>query len=118
MQFEYQHKVGTDYATVTFPSIKPKDVALLRLRDSFNTLGGKMGNNFQTWTFPSFITPQILKEVIRNTCFVCGGLMKDGEAIVDHKYVYTDAGKELWKNSKFAKKINVRKCTVCGHSHI
>jgi len=83
----------------------------------FERIGGKAVEHAGNWVFPAFVTRPLIEEIIRNTCFECGGLMKNGEAIVDHKYVYTDAGKELWKNSEFAKKINVRKCTSCGHSH-
>ena len=123
MQFEMNHKVGTDYSTVNFEATVKFEATLKFdvfeiLIHHFERLGGIMvGPKASNWTFPKHITSEVLQEVIRNTCFVCGGLMEDGVAIVDHKYVQTDAGKELWKNSKFAKQVSVRKCTVCGHSH-
>ena len=97
MKFEMNHKVGTDYSTVKFNGnyltidYKVRD----KLIRSFQRLGGEIteGGN---WVFPSFITSEVIKEVIHNTCFVCGGLMKDHEYHTDHI---------------------LRKCSSCGHSH-
>ncbi len=118
MQFTLDHKVGTDYVTVTL-SGKVSPLIWCEFFTKLQYLGGKQAVEGQSdiWLLPTFVTAQIIQEIIHNTCFVCGGLMKDSTAIVDHKFVYTDAGKELWKNSKFAKQVLVRKCQSCGHSH-
>lgn len=94
MQFEMS--VGTDYSTVTFKTFGHANMKIV-----FERLGGKMtDNSYLNWLFPSFITSEVLEEVIRNTCFVCGGLMKDDLKDVNHIAA-----------------IPIRKCTVCGHSH-
>lgn len=121
MQFEYRHKIGTDYSTVTFTGhlYRLPEKAHKSLMNVLEKMGGVVDHEINSceFRFPSFISSLVIAQVIRNTCFVCGGLMKDSTAIVDHKFVYTDAGKELWKNSEFAKQVLVRKCQSCGHSH-
>ena len=71
--------------------------------------------------FPSFITSQVLQEVIHNTCFVCGGLMKDSTAFKNQDVVEVPNGltmtSHVFKGAGEARQIKVRKCTVCGHSH-
>lgn len=118
---KFEMNIGTDYSTVTFTGhlYRLPEKAHKSLMNVFEKMGGVVDHEINSceFRFPSFISSLVIAQVIHNTCFVCGELMKEGEAIVDHKYVYTDAGKELWKNSEFAKRINVRKCTVCGHSH-
>lgn len=107
MQFEMNHKVGTDYSTVTFSKVKLE--ALQNVGLVFLRLGGKRIEDsipsLEDWvfTFPSFITSQVLEEVIHNTCFVCGGLMKD------------DYHEEMKDSIKYSTAI--RKCISCGHSH-
>lgn len=106
MQFEIQ--LGTDYSTVKFTgnylSIN------YQVRDKFiryfQRIGGEIteGGN---WIFPKHITSEVIQEVIHNTCFVCGGLMKDGT-----KEVKTREGK---RTDLFF--VKVRRCSSCGHSH-
>lgn len=96
MQFEMNHKVGTDYSTVNFEATLKLNVFEI-LINHFERLGGIMvGPKASNWTFPKHITSEVLQEVIRNTCFVCGGLMKDDSQYEDKKF---------------------RKCSSCGHSH-
>lgn len=96
MQFEMNHKVGTDYSTVILQGHLSAKV-LESMFSVFDKLGGEsIENTWDKWIFPSFITSEVIEEVIRNTCFVCGGLMKDEEYHSDHV---------------------LRKCTSCGHSH-
>ncbi len=100
MQFTIN--IGTDYSTVKFTAgiyntIKFKLPVIESFENSFSRLGGIfLPEEEYVWKFPSFITSQVLQEVIHNTCFVCGGLMKDYEYHSDHI---------------------VRKCQSCGHSH-
>lgn len=73
----------------------------------------------------SFVTSQVIQEIIRNTCFKCGGLMKDGQAIQNGKLlvssydsaVGTYQGVIEYPDVNNHSVIKVRKCTVCGHSH-
>lgn len=104
MQFEINHKVGTDYLTVTFLTSQSFDF-WASFANSLKVIGGEPQTTLRTWKFPSFITSQVITEIIHNTCFVCGGLMKDEEITV--KVPNTFRG-NLTKT---------RKCTVCGHSH-
>lgn len=126
MQFEMNPQIGTDYSTVKF---KGNYLSIdYRVRDKFiryfQRIGGELtaGGN---WTFPKHITSEVLSEVIHNTCFVCGGLMKDGQAIQEGKvYVSSyDSAMETYQgqieypNPNDSKVIKVRKCSSCGHSH-
>lgn len=119
MQFEMS--VGTDYSTVTFKTFGHANMKIV-----FERLGGKMtDNSYLNWLFPSFITSEVIQEVIHNTCFVCGGLMKDGTAIQNGKILVSsyDSAVDTYEgeieypdaNNHFV--IKVRKCTSCGHSH-
>lgn len=129
MQFEMNHKVGTDYSTVkfdarNFDTIKFKLSVIESFENSFSRLGGKFQDDY-SWKFPAFITSEVIQEIIRNTCFVCGGLMQDGIAVVNHKItvesfdsaVDTYEGTIEYPDTKSLKQISVRKCTACGHSH-
>lgn len=126
MQFEMQHQVGTDYSTVKFTGNYLTIPILTRdkMIRYFQRLGGIItpaGN----WEFPSFITSEVLKEIIHNTCFVCGGLMSDGQAIQEGKmYVKsydtvtnTYQGEIEYPNPQDSRVVRVRKCQSCGHSH-
>ena len=101
MQFEMQ--VGTDYSTVKFHSWNVRPSAVENILNSLHKLGGKYLREQDHWTFPSFITSQVLEEVIHNTCYVCGGLMKD------------DYRKKIEGTIKY--NTVIRKCSSCGHSH-
>ena len=118
MQFEIN--VGTDYSTVRFTAnvVTLKLLNIEKLKETLARIGGKFQNDY-SWTFPSFITSQVLQEVIRNTCFVCGGLMKDGTAMVDQEFEFEHDvyGTVKQQVPGYAKQIKVRKCSSCGHSH-
>lgn len=119
MQFEMNHKVGTDYSTVNFEATLKLNVFEILIHH-FERLGGIMvGPKASDWTFPSYITSEVIQEVIHNTCFVCGGLMKDGIAMVDQEFEFEHDiyGTVTQQVPGYAKQIKVRKCTACGHSH-
>lgn len=101
MKFEIQ--VGTDYSTVRFHPHNVKGMALLSIIETLMRIGGEMGDTVSDWTFPMWTTRHTINQVIRNTCFVCGGLMKD----------------DYHEETKGAIKFNtaIRKCSSCGHSH-
>lgn len=131
MQFEMNHKIGTDYSTVKFTAgiydtIKFKLPVIESFETSFSRLGGIFcPDEGYVWKFPSFIASQVLQEVIHNTCFVCGGLMKNGQAIQEGKMFVSsyDSGVDTYQvqieypNPNDSKVIKVRKCSACGHSH-
>lgn len=123
MQFEMNHKAGADYSTVTFAHHFPTEgPAIKKLEKLFYKLGGDFQPNVDKeyrWTFPSFITSQVIEQVIHNTCFVCGGLMKNSTAMVDQELEFDHDiyGIVTQKVPGYAKQIKVRKCTACGHSH-
>ena len=103
MQFEYSHKIGTDYATVTFGGqfLRFKPVVAQALISKFEKLGGEFEtDNYCICRFEKHITVEMIKKAIHNTCYECGGLMKDDLKDVNHIAA-----------------IPIRKCTVCGHSH-
>ena len=119
MQFE--HKVGTDYVTVNFYSInKLKEESRIKLYEVLNKLGMTFGKGDEI-RFPKHITSKVLEEVIRNTCFVCGGLMKDSTAFKNQDIIEIPNGlsmtSHVYSNAGEAKQIKVRKCSSCGHSH-
>lgn len=117
MQFTFDSYIGENFNRCYFNSDNFRFKVIESFEISFERVGGQFNPEMGCWTFPKNVHSHIIELIIHNTCFECGGLMKDGEAIVDHEYLYTDAGKELWRDCKFSKKIKVRKCTVCGHSH-
>ena len=94
-------------------------------RDTFSAVKGNVivlfGPKASDWTFPSYITSEVIQEVIRNTCFVCGGLMKDSTAFKNQDIIEIPNGlsmtSHVYSNAGEAKQIKVRKCSSCGHSH-
>lgn len=118
---KFQMIVGTDYSTVNFEATLKLDV-FEKLIHHFERLGGVMiGPKASDWTFPSYITSEVIQEVIRNTCFVCGGLMKDSTAFKNQDIIEIPNGlsmtSHVYSNAGEAKQIKVRKCSSCGHSH-
>lgn len=102
MQFNYQERIGKDFCLVTFTGFNISKVAAKeKLFENLHIIGGQQTHFELEWIFPNFITSKVIERVIANTCFVCGGLMKDS--------------KENRKDS--VNPILVRKCTKCGHSH-
>lgn len=126
MQFEMNHKIGTDYSTVRFTAniVTLKLLNIGRLKEALARIGGQFQEDY-SWRFPLCITSEVLSEVIHNTCFVCGGLMKNGQAIQEGKMfvssydsgVDTYQGQIEYPNPNDSKVIKVRKCSACGHSH-
>lgn len=124
MQFEIYHKIGTDYSTVKFNSNNFKYLVTESFETSFERIGGIFNGDENYWTFPSFVTSQIIQEIIHNTCFVCGGLMKDDAIAYQNTLVsFNDFGNDAGqigttqsRCGKAALKV-VRKCSSCGHSH-
>ena len=125
MQFEINHNVTEKVCKVTF--INPHKIGRFgwtQLDETFKYLGANQCDD-ASYLFPSFITSQVIQEIINNTCFVCGGLMKDGIAIVNNKIVVesfdsiadTYEGTIEYLDNTSVKQITVRKCTSCGHSH-
>lgn len=112
MQFELNHKIGTQQTEVTFTGqlYRFKPSVTKALVGAFEKLGGQVDHEINSckYFFPMFVTSEIIEEIIRNTCFECGGLMKDEIQFVNLKL----------KNKKTDTiQINVRRCTICGHSH-
>lgn len=101
MQFEINHNVTEKVCKVTF--INPHKIGRFgwtQLNETFEYLGANQCDD-ASYLFPSFITSQVIQEIIHNTCFVCGGLMQDSEV----------------QNGGISPAIKVRKCSSCGHSH-
>ncbi len=119
MQFEIQ--LRTDYSTVTFYNVKVKWDVIAQMMSWFERLGGTLIET-NVYQFPSFITSEVIQEVIHNTCFVCGGLMKDGQAIQNGVVkVYGENERSIcytpYVDPTNHSLIKVRKCSSCGHSH-
>ena len=124
MQFTYQQQIGKDTVNVEFLSSQKADV-WYTLIDSFKRIGGKPQKLLKDWIFPSFITSQVIQEIINNTCFVCGGLMEDSTAMLQGKChiesfdnaINTYQGIIKHPDNNSTKQVKVRKCSSCGHSH-
>ena len=125
MQFEMNHNVTEKVCKVTFISPhKIRRFGWTQLDETFKYLGANQCDD-ASYLFPSFITSQVIQEIINNTCFVCGGLMKDGTAIVNNKIVVesfdsaidTYEGTIEYPDNTSVKQIKVRKCSSCGHNH-
>jgi hypothetical protein len=125
MQFTVSDKSGTDFSIVEFAPHSVTGASLYNICESFIRLGGRMGSTVSNWEFPNYITEEVIKEVISNTCFKCGGLMEDGIAMVNgtlkvesyDSAVDTYQGTIEYRDPKNFKQIKVRKCQTCGHSH-
>lgn len=124
MQFITQYKAGNSYINVEFKA----DIATLKLlnieqlKQTFQRIGGVFQTDY-TFNFPLFITHEVIQEVIKNTCFVCGGLMQDGIAYQNTLVSSDDFGNNAGSRgttqsySGPAIQVKVRKCPQCGHSH-
>lgn len=121
MQFEMNHKIGTDYSTVNFNGglNKVTGEAFKKMFETFEKLGMHFKEDSAEMLFPKHITPKVIQEVIQNTCYVCGGLMKNSTAMVDQQFEFEHDvyGTVTQQVPGYAKQIKVRKCTACGHSH-
>ena len=121
MQFEIGYSIKQTTFKVISSNFKHNVVNSLGL--SYERIGGKFDFNTNTWIFPPFINLQIIEEVIHNTCFVCGGLMKDSTAfqntLVSSDDFGNDSGQRGTTQSRVGKPqyLKVRKCESCGHSH-
>lgn len=119
MQFEYNHKIGQNVVSVKF-----EHNLNFKAENTFNMilmrLGGEQITIFK-WEFPVYITSQVIEQVIRNFCYNCGGLMQDGEAIVNDTFRSIEeeerGGFTTFTDPKYAHVKKVRKCQSCGHSH-
>lgn len=124
MQFEMIHKIGEQKVNVTFKAdiVTLRLINIEKLKETFQRLGGIMQANCSI-DFPLCITSEIIEEVIRNTCFVCGELMQDGVALDNTEVCFDDFGNDAGKYGTTCSKIGqpimkqVRKCISCGHSH-
>lgn len=89
---------------------------------SFTRIGGRVVENGEV-VFPSFVNYSIIERIIKNTCFVCGGLMKDGVTLDNSYITHVDFGNDAGQRGTTQEKSGhptvkqVRKCTNCGHSH-
>jgi len=128
MKFEYRHTIGSDHVTVIFSGqfLRFKPVVTQALVSKFEKFGGEFEtDNYSVCVFPSHITVEMIKKVIHNTCFVCGGLMKNGQTIQNNKIIVdsydsamdTYEGQIEYPDTNNHSIIKVRKCTNCGHSH-
>ena len=121
MQFEIGYSIKQTTFKVISSNFKHNVVNSLGL--SYERIGGKFDFNTNTWIFPPFINLQIIEEVIHNTCFVCGGLMKDSTAfqntLVSSDDFGNDSGQRGTTQSRVGEPqyLKVRKCSSCGHSH-
>ena len=121
MQFET--KTSDNYFSIRitagiFDSTKFKVPVIESFKNSFQRIGGKLQDDY-FWKFPPYINLNIIQEIIHNTCFVCGGLMKDSTAMVDQQleFEHDIYGTVTQQVPGYAKQIKVRKCSSCGHSH-
>lgn len=101
MQFQYEHKVGDDHVTVILFG-KAKSSTAFALADHFERIGGTCEKTFDCWKFPNYITSKTIGEIIRNTCFECGGMVKDSDTFYKKDGVF----------------LPIRKCKECNHSHV
>lgn len=123
MKFKYNE--SSEINTIKFMTpLKTKLVTITVLVKTFQRLGAKFPNGtLGEIEFPSFITSQVIQEIINNTCFVCGGLMTNGQALDNTWVGFDDFGGDAGQVGTTISKIgppimkNVRKCSSCGHSH-
>ena len=120
MQFETTEKVGIPIKRVIFEFMdKLKYPAKAKFREIFWHLGAKAIRGIRDgWDFPNHVSNETIAGIIKNTCFVCGGLMQDGKAIKNDDLYHKNSGNTtVWPNTGEPKILQVRKCSSCGHSH-
>lgn len=123
MEFTFKHKVNESKVTITFGEFKINWNALSELQKTFYKIGGELTDVKNQFTFPVFVTPQVIEEIVYNTCFECGGLMKDSTALQNSLVSFDDFGQDGKEKGATQSRvgtpniINVRKCIACGHSH-
>lgn len=124
MQFEFIS--AREHNRMLFNESDYDDQVNATFTNMFKKLGGIRNfliNGTRQWIFPSCVTSQIISEIIRNTCFVCGGLMKDAQALQNTLVSSNDFGNDANSRGTTQSRVgpatikNVRKCTQCGHSH-
>ena len=125
---KYNHKVNSGFNLLVFNVGISKPEVLISLRLSLERLGGKLleekpkgfEKESEVWQFPDFVTSKTIEELIKNTCFECGGLMKDSMAY-NNEDLYSKKDERgritVYKNAGTALLFRVRKCLSCGHSH-
>jgi hypothetical protein len=121
MKFTITHSLDESKIKVVFESENSRFLVIESLVNVFSKLGGTFEIDY--WEFPNFITQAILEEVIKNTCFKCGGLMASGVALDNTWTSSDDFGGDKGNYGTTASKngpvimVKVRKCADCGHSH-
>jgi hypothetical protein len=119
----YEYQVGTSYNLAAFAGTIFKLKATESLELSMERLGGEFQPDLTSekaivWKFPSYIHSNSIEEILKNTCFECGGLMENGTVIRNQEVrVLTDNGYIPYPEGP-ATVQQCRKCTSCGHSHI
>lgn len=106
MQFEFISKLGN--TRMLFNESDFNDQVNAAFKTKFETIGGQRNfiiQGIRQWKFPDHITSQVIQEIIHNTCFVCGGLMKNKMKMLTYE-----------ENPNSLTKI-IRMCSQCGHSH-
>ena len=124
MQFELIHNTRQSTLSVKFNNMSSMKLDVLKsFYEVFHKIGGESQRSSNLWIFPSFITSQVISEIIRNTCFECGELMQDGEALDNTLVSSDDFGNDAGQRGTTVSKVGqpvikqVRKCISCGHSH-
>ena len=120
MNFQLNHNIGKQQITISFE--ESLDFAKLNLNQVFQKIGGYQIND-KEWSFPLFVSFQIIETIIKNTCFKCGGSMKPSKALVNTIVSFDDFGNDAGQSGTTLspvgkpKLINVNKCSCCGHSY-
>lgn len=123
MQFESNQTVGQTTKRVIFDFFdKLKYPAKAKFRELFWYLGGRfIRGQRDSWEFPNHVSNETISKIIHNTCFVCGGLMKDSAALQNQDVIEISNGlsmtSHVYSNAGKAQLVKVRKCIECGHSH-
>lgn len=123
MQFTFDSYVGENFNRAYFKFDNFRFKVIESFENSFERLGGKFQPEIGCWTFPKNIHSHVIELIIKNTCFVCGGLMKDSTAFQNTLVSSDDFGNDTGQRGTTqlrvgeAKQIKVRKCIICGHSH-
>ena len=126
MQFTFKSTCFNKLSTIEFETslCTLKTPALISLSKSLQIIGGEsLAKNIDIWEFPKNVNSETIKIIIRNTCFVCGGLMKDSVAYQNTIVSFPDFGKDAGSRGTTQSRvgeaiiIDVRKCVDCGHSH-
>lgn len=124
MQFTSKYSIGSTTKKIVFDFWKKISInSTEQFNNVFQKLGARPSFEPEVWYFPIFVSNETISEIIKNTCFKCGGLMINSTGFQNRLVFFDDFGNDKGQRGSTgsycgpAEQKKVRKCNACGHSH-